>query len=236
MATLTATALSLSTSRYFFDSPTQIPYGSNKSYRSIPVSTKTEINAPLPGKFSVRVQNTSIFVDFTVSSKENIFPVRSCFLKRGGSTLNIPEIEIYEEDSYILSITDGNNNHKYIAFENIQDGQLLELDDNDFLNFDSYVAIDVPNQDIEYTYLIVGLEESVDHFRNDVFIYPNNILLGGEDKTPSNKLESDYFNRLKLPKHKTFFSIEMKGISICLESKEHLHMLYLFQKRRFLIT
>lgn len=196
---------SLNISRFFLTTYPNIAKESFWNLEYFP-STPREVNPTVPGSFSLFVENVPNYIDYTLSSLESISPVRSYYLQRGSNSLSLPEIHIYQQNRYILTIVDGLNNVKYKIFENTQDGQNLILDYNDFSFFENYLTISLPNQEIDYLYLINGLSEDVAYVGNDGFAYHQNFI-SSEDQLPFGQLKIGYLDIFD--KHKIFFSIDM---------------------------
>lgn len=194
-------------SRFFLSTYPEILKGSIWNYSLSPNGGPRETNPTVPGLFSIEVQNIPGYIESTLSSLENISPIRSYTYQRGSNNLSLQEIDIYEDNNYLLSILDSNNDLKYTTVENVENNLQVVLNYNDFLNFDNYVIINLPNQEIEYTYFINGLAADIEYIGNDGFMYQHNLILS-EGKLPFNQLKLGYLD--EFAKNKTYFSITMK--------------------------
>jgi hypothetical protein len=194
------------TSRFFITTYPGIAKGSTWNYGTPNSPVNTDVNPRISGSFSIQVDNIVPRYDFTISTFESI-PSATYFETPFSSRLNMADVELFETNDYIISIFDGNNNLKYSFLENVQDGENRNLDYNQFLDFDTYVVIDLPNQSVDYDYFIDGLAESADYPRNSGYEYQSNLSQFG---TPPYRpqLKLGYLNRFD--KFKTFFGINIE--------------------------
>ncbi|MEC7262684.1 MAG: hypothetical protein VXW38_03020 [Bacteroidota bacterium] len=194
------------TSRYFLNTYTNIPKGSIWNYAGTNLNTTSEVNPDVDGSFSLNVYNIPPTYRFSICSLENPFVYGSYFDLRNTSQLSLPEVDLFETSNYILSILDGNNELKYTYLENIQADGNLDLDYSQFLDFDKYITIDLPNQDIDYNYFIDGLGENIDYPGNVGYEYQSNL---GEFGDPPYRpyLKLGYLDIFS--KFKTYFGITM---------------------------
>lgn len=195
------------TSRFFLDTYPDISYGAvwNYKYNNEPI--KRELNPTVPGSFSINVNNIPPTYNFNLSALQ-VYDAYGGYIDLSYTNrLQILEIPLRETSNYILSIIDGHNELKYTLLENVKNEDSWTLDYNQFLDFDQYVAIDLPNQNIKYNYIINGLEEDVEYPGNYGFEYQSNV---SHFNSPPYRTELKLGYLDSFAKYKTWFGITME--------------------------
>lgn len=135
---------------YYLNTYPNVPKNSIWNLKILSSTGDALLENPIIGKFNLKVDNIP-GVKIHTLSVDNRINNQSANIKISESNsqyyqLNINEIDLTERDNYFLSILDGDNNLKYIFFDNIQNGENINLDYQDFKDFDSYLNIDLPPQ------------------------------------------------------------------------------------------
>jgi len=186
---------------YMLDSDLNIPKGTNRDFGfisgpSTPAPNKT-------GDFDVTISDIPILDKINITSNN-----RPLFESFGGFngidpyTFNesISKYEGYNE--YFISTLDGNNELKYLDFEN-EDGSEVTFDYADFKLFDSYHDITLPDYNSYYLY-IAGHEDANDEAPS---FWLHSVLSNLDTNIQSNPLKYGYLDRFA--KSTTSFSIKM---------------------------
>jgi len=103
----------------------------------------------LIGKFSLGIENVPGLKSNILSTPRG--PLSAVDLQINGDfnnlTLNLNDIPLYENEDYLLSIYDNSDDHKYIFLTEPKDGLDSIIDYSQFLDYDTYLEIDLPAND-----------------------------------------------------------------------------------------
>lgn len=123
------------------------------------------------------------------------------------TVMNIPKYEGH--DDYIITVLDRNNDLKYSSFNNPQAQNLSLNYPTDFLNFDSYVTVNLPEH-INYYFNVAGFDDDQDFHQNEGYWLHSVVSVINND-VPTNPLKIGYLDRFT--KYRTQLSIKMEDYS-----------------------
>ncbi|WP_425235285.1 hypothetical protein [Ulvibacterium sp.] len=109
----------------------------------------------LMGKFSLRIENIPGLKSNTLSTPRGSLNASDTQVEGdfNNSTLNLIDIPLYENEDYLLSIYDNSDGHKYVFLPKPQDGLDSIIDYSQFLEYDTYLEIDLPTNDFALLYI-----------------------------------------------------------------------------------
>lgn len=130
---------------YDFETYPNITSGSIWTFLIIPRSYTDNIGDPI-GSFNVAISNlTEEFERFSLSSNHETRTLGNYTTENGLKTLNLDNVGVYENNSFILTTVDNENRKKYIEINNVQAGDDLIFDYDEFRDFDHTINIQLPS-------------------------------------------------------------------------------------------
>lgn len=116
------------------------------------------------GFFDLTLNNFPEIIGLFISNENHLVNGFSNFTSTGVApsiTYTPPSMPLYEEDEYCITFLEDNQDFKYHFLVNVQDGDNLSVNYDEFQFFDSYLSVDLP---IDYFYdlSIKGLEDYQD--------------------------------------------------------------------------
>jgi hypothetical protein len=119
------------------------------------------------GNFNLVINNSPYLIGEILVSNNNLSNVSS---SGSGSSIGgvwtylRPNISLYEENDYFISIRTENFDPKYAFLTDVQDGDDISLDyEHDFMFFDSYLPVNVPANSSYYDFGLKAFEEDQEY-------------------------------------------------------------------------
>ncbi len=128
--------------KFFLETFPNVPKKSIWNFNSSIPNTNALLQNPIVGKFNINVNNIPEVKNHTLTGDNIILTTNTTI--SDSNQLVINNVDLHERNTYFLSILDGNNDLKYTFIKNVKDGDTLNLDYENFQNFDSYLNVNLP--------------------------------------------------------------------------------------------
>lgn len=126
----------------------------------------------------------------------------------GGSwTYSGSDFTLYENNDYLFTIAQGTSDSKYYYAENLNDGDVITVEYNQFIPFDSYLSINLP-PDSSYFLLLLGFEDDQNYTLGDGYVL-SKIFPFDNNSINQNPLRVGYLNNLD--RYITTFDVYLEG-------------------------
>lgn len=166
--------------------------GRSWNYRTNVASTNTVSSI---GTFDLTVNNIPNWYEYNLRNKMNygrLFPRRFHEGITGDTdptNLILTDFDLFEPNDMFFSIIDENRNPKYIWFDDVQDGDIIEIDGSvELQDFDDNIDIVLPQNLNDYNYSVLAHDEELNNYLH-LYLFGN-----GNSIPTSNSLRMGYLN------------------------------------------
>ena len=153
---------------------------------------------PAIGKFDVSVTNFNGLLNafsYGLSNSNGRGFISGSSQSMDGRTLTFPFLELYEENDYLLSLYDANGRPKYLFIDDVQNGDDLRLDFQDFNFFDSALRIDLHPPYYSCLGRVFAFEDNGEGFKRSYRTNRIRYFSGGSQEGNFDTLELGFLDR-----------------------------------------